>query len=90
MPAIWQVTCLGEVTWVIFFNQFCHGSSTCLHTKYSLAVLHENALSLLSLANKKVIEISWITITSGIPTFNNVFALLVIANLVFWMGHEDN
>jgi len=36
----------------------CHGSSICLHTKYSLAVLHENALSLLSLANKKVIEIN--------------------------------
>ena len=52
--------------------------------------MHENALSLLSLANKNVIEISWITMTSGIPTFNNVFALLVIANAVFWMGHEDN
>jgi len=71
-------------------KKFSHGSSICLHTKYSLAVLHENALSLLSLANKKVIEISWITMTSGIPTFNNVFALLVISILVCVMGHEDS
>ena len=62
----------------LLFIYFNYGSSTCLHTKYSLAVLHENALSLLRLANKNVIEISWITITSGNPTFNSVFALLVI------------
>jgi len=61
----------------IYFN---YGSSTCLQTKYSLAVLQENALSLLSLANKNVIEISWITITSGNPTFNSVFALRSITN----------
>ena len=55
-----------------------HFSSTCLQTKYSLAVLHENALCLPALPNKKIIEVSWITITSGIPTFSNVFVLLVI------------
>ena len=82
MTIIRFVTCLSK--------KFSHGSSICLHTKYSLAVLHENALSLLSLANKKVIEISWITMTSGIPTFNNVFALLVISILVCVMGHEDS
>ena len=82
MTIIRFVTCLSK--------KFSHGSSICLHTKYSLAVLHENALSLLSLANKKVIEISWITMTSGIPTFNNVFALRVISILVCVMGHEDS
>ena len=82
MTIIRFVTCL--------FKKFSHGSSICLHTKYSLAVLHENALSLFSLASKKVIEISWITMTSGIPTFNNVFALLVISILVCVMGHEDS
>ena len=82
MTIIRLITCLSK--------KFSHGSSICLHTKYSLAVLHENALSLFSLANKKVIEISWITITSGIPTFNNVFALLVIPILVCVMGHEDS
>ena len=58
---------------------FCHGSSICLHTKYSLAVLHENALSLLIFPNKKVIEINCMTMTSGIPTFNKVFALVVVS-----------
>ena len=82
MTIIRFVTCLSK--------KFRHGSFICLHTKYSLAVLQENALSLLSLANKNVIEISWITITSGIPTFNNVFALLVISILVYVMGHEDS
>ena len=43
-----------------------------------IADLQENALSLLIFPNKNVIEISWITITSGNPTFNSVFALLVI------------
>ena len=82
MTIIRFLTCLSK--------KFSHGSSICLHTKYSLAALHENALSLLSLANKKVIEISWITMTSGIPTFNNVFALLVISILVCVMGHVDS
>ena len=42
--------------------------------------MQENALSLLIFANKNVIEISWITITSGNPTFNSVFALRSITN----------
>ena len=47
---------------------------------YSFTALQENALSLLIFANKNVIEISWITTTSGNPTFNSVFTLRSITN----------